>query len=172
MASQHDHVCNCSSHQATPSVSQTLDELDFERGIWNQALTGDMDGLMKCLGKGDSANALDKSGYSALHYAARNGHLQICTVLIQHGACINCQTNSGKATPLHRAAYMGHTDIVKLLLKHEADPRISDADGNTPVHKAVKQGHTGVVELLLEKAPELSHLTKQDGASGTKTDET
>ena len=74
------------------------------------------------------------------HYAARNGHLNICQILIDHSASPNVQTKSGKVTPLHRAAYCGHTEIVKLLVKHGGDTTIQDADGKLPLHK-VKDGN-------------------------------
>lgn len=63
-----DHQCghSCSSHQTNPSVHQSLDELDFERGIWSAALEGDIIKVETLLNKGVSADVLDNSGYSAL----------------------------------------------------------------------------------------------------------
>lgn len=55
----------------------------------------------------DTITAPDNAGYTALHYAARNGHVDICKMLIQYGANINATTKSGKATPLHKAAASG-----------------------------------------------------------------
>ena len=52
-------------------------------------------------------NDRDNFGYTALHYAARNGNLEICQILIRSGnAEVNAVTKSG-ATALHRAAMMG-----------------------------------------------------------------
>lgn len=56
--------------------------------------------------KNDCTNVRDNSGYTALHYAARNGHLDACQLLIDGGANINAKTNGG-VTPIHRAAMMG-----------------------------------------------------------------
>ena len=89
------------------------------------------------------------------HYAARNGHLGVCAMLIEHGASVNGQTKgtrthtrtharthtpfptspAGGATPLHRAAYSGHTDIAQLLIRSGADVRLVDSDGKTALHK-------------------------------------
>lgn len=99
---------------------------------WN-----DIDRVEYLLGNGVPVDIRDHAGYTALHYAARNGHYQICVKLLLHKADINSRTNCGGTTALHRAAMMGHTDIVKLLLKFGADPNILDADGNTPLHKAI-----------------------------------
>lgn len=48
----------------------------------------------------------DNSGYTALHYAACNGHVDVCKMLIQVGANVDAQTR-GLATPLHKAAAAG-----------------------------------------------------------------
>lgn len=49
----------------------------------------------------------DNCDYTALHYAARNGNMEICKLLLNDGkADINAVTKGG-ATALHRAAMMG-----------------------------------------------------------------
>lgn len=99
------HKCNvCPS---TSSVFQSLDELDFERGIWFAAQTGNLKRIQKLIGKGENVNAIDTAGYSSLHYAARNGYLEICEILIRNGADVDATTRNGGATPLHRACLMG-----------------------------------------------------------------
>ncbi|KAK7090121.1 hypothetical protein V1264_009963 [Littorina saxatilis] len=150
-AHQHDHDCGC--HTASSSVHQTLDEMEFDRGLWSAALSGQEEDVKKRLDKGDDVNAKDKSGYTALHYAARSGHLQVCRLLLSHGSDVNSVTNTGQATPLHRAAYMGHHDLVKLLLQHKADPLATDADFMTPLHKAAERGHRKSAKILLNAAP-------------------
>lgn len=52
-------------------------------------------------------NSVDNSGYTALHYAARNGHEDICRILLQYGGLIDAPTRSAKSTPLHKAAVAG-----------------------------------------------------------------
>ena len=62
---QGDSAC-CAQPSPTPSLTQTLDELDWERGIWNAALSGDLAGVHKLLSSGCDVNTVDKSGYTAL----------------------------------------------------------------------------------------------------------
>lgn len=58
------HVC--SGHSTSSSVHQTLDELDFERGIWTAALNGDLLDVKKHLERNTDSDVRDSSGYTAL----------------------------------------------------------------------------------------------------------
>lgn len=70
------------------------------------ALYNDMDRLKKFINAGQT-NKPDSSGYTALHYAARKGHLNVCNELLRARADVNARTKSGNVTPLMRAAMMG-----------------------------------------------------------------
>ncbi|XP_057212118.1 ankyrin repeat domain-containing protein 39 [Triplophysa rosa] len=150
----HVTQCACSAHRSAPSVHQTLDEMEFERGIWSAALDGDLEKVRSFLRKGIDPNLRDQSHYTALHYAGRAGHLSVCMLLLDCGACVNAQTRGG-ATPLHRSAYCGHVRVVKVLLDRGADPHLTDDDGTTPLHKAAEQKHLEVCELLVNRFPVL-----------------
>lgn len=70
------------------------------------ALYNDLSRLKMCIDSGQ-VNKIDSMGYTALHYAARSGHLNVCDMLIQAKADVNACTRSGNVTPLIRAAMMG-----------------------------------------------------------------
>ena len=58
------HVCDCSSK---PSLyTQSLTEMDFERGIWQAALDNNVKRITAILDKGGDPDARDGSGYTAL----------------------------------------------------------------------------------------------------------
>ena len=149
MSHEHNDGCGCSSH--THSTSQTLSELEFERGIWTAAIDGNVNKMKKLLAQGHNPNKMDKSGYTALHYAARGGCINVVTILLDNGADPNSQTPSGKTTPLHRAAYMGHLDCIKVLLAHGAKFDLVDSDGRSALHKCAEKGHYKCAELILDK---------------------
>lgn len=65
----HSHADDraCCAGASTSSVHQSLDELDFDRGIWSAALYGDLEKIEKLLQKDPQCvNGKDKSGYTAL----------------------------------------------------------------------------------------------------------
>ncbi|XP_064639075.1 ankyrin repeat domain-containing protein 39-like [Lineus longissimus] len=148
----HEHACG--GHlQANPSVSQTLDEMEFERGIWPAAMDGELNKVSSLLRNGTNVDARDNSGYTALHYASRGGHLEICRLLLDSSASVNAQTKSGGITSLHRAAYCGHIEVVSLLLQKGARPEMCDNDGKTALHKAAEKGKPEIVKMLVAAAP-------------------
>lgn len=101
------------------------------------------------LRKGTSADIEDSAGYTALHYAARGGHVEVCKTLLKNGANVNAVTRCGHATPLHRSSMRGIDRVVELLLKSGADPNIRDSDGYTALHRAVIAESSAVCRLLV-----------------------
>ncbi|XP_014212235.1 ankyrin repeat domain-containing protein 39-like [Copidosoma floridanum] len=128
-------------------VINTLSELGY-RVVCSTAQTGDISRVRNFLGKGVCADVLDSAGYTSLHYAARNGHSNVCQELLSHGADPNTRTRSARATPLQRAAMQGHLDVVKILLQAGADPNVQDDDGYTAMHRAAIVGDSAACKIL------------------------
>ncbi|PAA50284.1 hypothetical protein BOX15_Mlig014167g1 [Macrostomum lignano] len=80
-------------------------------------------------------------GYTALHLAALNNHLEVCELLVQlGGACLDTQ-NVNMQTPLHLAVERQHAQVVRLLVREGASVSVRDKDGDTPLHEALRH-HT------------------------------
>ncbi|XP_049295413.1 E3 ubiquitin-protein ligase mind-bomb [Anopheles funestus] len=80
-------------------------------------------------------------GYTALHLAALNNHVEIAELLVRMGkANMDCQ-NVNLQTALHLAVERQHVQIVKLLVREGANLNILDKDGDTPLHEALRH-HT------------------------------
>lgn len=62
----------------------------------------DISRVKDLINKNKDVDIEDKSGYTALHYASRNGHLEMCKLLISNGANVNALTRCGKVSALHR----------------------------------------------------------------------
>lgn len=152
--------CNC-----TPAVAaQSLDEMEFERGIWHAAQYGDLDKIKRLLSNfGSDPDKRDSAGYTALHYAARNGNLDVCKFLVEKGANIDAVTRAGGATALCRASSAGKKDIVDYLISKKADPFIRDSDGKTALHRAAESKHFTICEMLLKTAPSLNEVADNKG---------
>ena len=143
-------ACRCvGQHEC---LTQSLDELDFERSIFGLASSGNTSRLEALLGKEPAhAQRQDRFGYTALvcasiycstlsfhqHYAARQNHVQCVQALLLAGADVNATTSGNQATALMRAAFAGHLDTIKLLLRHGANTGLQDAKGRTALHKVV-----------------------------------
>lgn len=152
------HQCNCSK---TVTASQSLDELEFDRGIWTAAIDNEEHKLRSLIAKGHLHDK-DNSGYTALHYAARSGHLSICRILLDAGIGVDERTHGG-VTALHRAAMMGHLEIVNLLLARKTDPFIQDSDGKTALHRAAEKSYPDVCRSLLQHSPSLATVRDNKG---------
>ena len=65
---------------------------------------------------------------TALHCAARAGHLEVLEFLLDSGALIDARCHR-LIRPLHWAAMYGHLDVVRMLLERGAqvDPRLDRA---------------------------------------------
>jgi hypothetical protein len=93
-------------------MQQTLDELDFDRGLWGACSRGDLDRVTELLDERKrDPNERDLSGYTPLHYAARLGHGQVCSLLLRKKADVDPLAGESAATPLHRACGASHIEV-------------------------------------------------------------
>jgi ankyrin repeat protein len=66
---------------------------------------------------------VNRSGWTPLHYACTNGHLNIAEFLLDKGAAVDAPSPNG-TTPIMMAIRAGNIQLVKLLLDRGADIRI------------------------------------------------
>ncbi len=88
-------------------------------------------------------------GWTALHYAASEGHTDIAEVLLQAGCNPQIQNEDGW-TALHYAAYKGHGSIAEAVLKAGCNADIQEKVGWTALHYAASEGHGDIAEALLK----------------------
>ena len=106
----------------------------------------------------------DNMGWTALHYAAWEGHLDVTRYLVLHCKCnINATILSGN-TPLHLAADLGHLDVLQCLVQYGGDVIATNVDGDTPLHYACQSNYNNsnipVIKYLLCIPAVLNAFTK------------
>lgn len=99
-----------------------------------------------------NVNFADSNGFTALHFAARCGLDELCSILILNNANVNCANKKGQ-TPLHLAASNNKTAVMQILLNSGADINAMDYAGNTPLHLASHLGNIGAAKILISFNP-------------------
>jgi ankyrin repeat protein len=86
----------------------------------------------------------------ALRWSARQGFLEIATILVNEKVALNGKSSEGW-TPLIWACKSGHLDVVKLLVENGAEINIRDKDGYTALDWAKNENYTKVMAFLKRK---------------------
>ncbi|XP_066362945.1 E3 ubiquitin-protein ligase XB3-like isoform X2 [Miscanthus floridulus] len=129
------------------SCARTGDEHDYFRA----AQVGDLDALGALLAADPSlarrATLYDR--LSALHIAAANGHLEVLSMILDHGVPPDA-VNRHKQTPLMLAAMHGKIDCVLKLLQAGANILMFDSlHGRSCLHHASYFGHVDCLQAIL-----------------------
>lgn len=78
-----------------------------------------------------------QGGFTALHYAVRDGYKDAAMALIDAKADVNKPSAGDKSTPLVVAAINGQYDLELALLEHGADPNLANDDGVAPLFATI-----------------------------------
>lgn len=97
------------------SVQQT-----FQERFFNGAAAGTLDDVKVFLKGAVDVNMKNERGWTALMFAARNGHLHIVKELLQHGVDVNVINSTGQ-TALDIALFWNHSDVARQLKSDSKD---------------------------------------------------
>ena len=78
---------------------------------------------------------VNRTGWTPLHYACTNGHLEIAQFLLEKGAVVDA-LSPNETTPLMMAIRAGNIQLVRLLLDRGADIRIRNQQGFSAIDVA------------------------------------
>ena len=143
---------------ASPKVDVDAANTKDETPLMMAALKGQQDLVAKLLTR-DAA--INKTGWTPLHYAATNGHISIMKELLDKFAFIDAQSPNG-TTPLMMAAGYGSFEAVKLLVDEGADQSMKNQQGMTALDFAKRANKGDSVELL-SKNPAAAKKKPSDG---------
>jgi ankyrin repeat protein len=84
--------------------------------------------------------AVNRPGWTPLHYAAASGDEDVARLLIKRGAKLDAVSPpaSGSYTPLMMAAREGHPDMVAFLTEQGANPKLTNSEGLTAAQIAAR----------------------------------
>lgn len=92
--------------------------------------------------------AVNKTGWTPLHYAVTGSQVTIMKQLIEKYAFIDAQSPNG-TTPLMMAAMYGSNETVKLLIEEGADPLMKNQQGMTAAEFAKRANRPDAMALVI-----------------------
>lgn len=102
-----------------------------------------------------------KNGFSLLHHAISQGHLEVVQFLVQKGLLLN-DTTQEDVSSIHLAAECNQFAILRYLLEQQPGVDINklDNDQNTMLHYAAENGNQEMVALLCERGANVNIKNK------------
>lgn len=111
-----------------------------------------------CLKNGADPSKQSKSRKNPLSYAAINGDVDMCKLLIKYDSPINLN----KRSPLHDAAECNNVGVCQVLIENGADVNKEAAKKWTPLHFAAWEGSLDACKVLVEHNAALNPMAYKE----------
>ena len=90
-----------------------------------------------------------KNKKTCLHFAANNGHFNLCKLLVEkYEMDLNCK-DINKCTSLHEASVNGNIDVFEYLVEQRGDVYSKSKVKKTCLHFAARNGRLNLCKLLV-----------------------
>jgi len=116
------------------------------------ARKGDARRVRELLDRGADVNARDKRGFTPLHVAAVNDHVDVAKLLLEHGADIDARDKYG-FTPLDLARETGHVGVARVIEEYSRGRKRARKAGGLETATAAEPGAASVPSILGVECP-------------------
>jgi ankyrin repeat protein len=107
----------------------------------------------------DNVDDVSGLGKTALHFAARYGHVECVKWCLKMRANVNVQDRANfGARPLRYASLDDHVDVVRVLLDAGALVDVADDVGRTPLYYAIFGNNVHVTHILIDRGAKVSNV--------------
>ena len=133
----------------------------INHAVLNAVQKGDLNDVISVISRDRTkVNERDKDGYTPLHEAVYNGHLEIAKYLISQGADVNAKDDNGDIS-LHEAVFTHNLEIVKYLISKGANVNTeNNSFGQTPLHRACYGDNIEIVKYLISQGSDVDAKDK------------
>jgi ankyrin repeat protein len=113
-------------------------------------IANDRQKVIDLLAFGEDINAVDREGWTALHFAAQGNNVVLAKILLENGAGVDIQENHGNS-PLFKAVFScrGDGSMIKLLLSYGADKKLKNNYDVSPLDLANTIANYPVAQFFL-----------------------
>ena len=152
-------ICFSRSREASISFQNTPDVIHSASLIHWAALLGLIEEYQtQCMLFVENMSPKTIDGSTPLHYAASNGHSELCKIIMkwigEKQEEKNPQNVDGN-TPLHFAANGGYLETLQILMNEVEEKNPRNNDGYTPLHLAAETGNLEIVKLIINQVPDV-----------------
>jgi ankyrin repeat protein len=134
----------------TPAIQVDAPAMNGNTALMMAAFKRNRQAAEALIGRGAAVN---RPGWTPLHYAAASGDEDVAKLLIKHGAKVDAASPpaSGSFTPLMMAAREGQPDIAVFLIGQGANAQLKNTEGMTAAQIAEKANRADIAAAIRER---------------------
>lgn len=141
-------------------ITSQFEDFNIKISIFYSACIGDLGSIIIYLSdENNDVDDVDNQGYSALHWAAIRGQIQVINLLItKYLATIDILSYQNE-TPLFLSVSSQNIGSIRTLLMYGASLHYTNLNGVSPLHLAVVSSNEDIINELIERG---SWLEQED----------
>ena len=121
-----------------------------------------VDLLLSCRNPSVQIDCVDKSGMTALMYAAKQGSVEITEALIDAKAFVNKVDQKGDSALIH-AVKNDHREVVQVLVNQGVDVDLVGSENKVSLMIAIEKNETEIASILVREGDAKVNITNSSG---------